>query len=557
MHFYGTSEKVTFMKKTSLRLFTPFLFISFTLLYGSVELDYLNSLRTKTGIAPFSEESHIDAAAKNHSNYMQVNNEAGHYEDSSKSGYTGDDPMNRALYTDYFSRIVAENVSAGTATVEGSIDGLFSAIYHRFGFLNLEFDEIGIGVDENSNTRFYTYDMGNAGINLLCQGASASSGYSNVCSDSEKIIDATDFTNAIDAHKESAPELILWPPSSSDDIPPVFYEESPDPLPNDSVTGYPVSVVFNDGKFDNAPTVSSFILTNAVTESVVENIVVMNADNDPNNDFTVYQSALFPKKRLEWGTPYNATFTYNYNGVESTKNWCFETRSLSSSAQSVYRIENDSDISLDAISGKKYAIYVVPNNTNDTLGMVSMSYNCDAPLFSYIDSNTFSITITGELGQYITLSFNNNQTIKLTIATTDTATYPLNITCEQVNDYDGDGILDNEDLDDDNDGYSDIDENNVGSNPLDVNDIPLDTDGDMIPNYRDTDDDNDGISDSDEIANGLDPLNRSDAQLDFDNDGFTNVIEISVGSDIRNSTSKPIWTPVMMDNVIIFIPSFS
>jgi hypothetical protein len=50
-------------------------------------------------------------------------------------------------------------------------------------------------------------------------------------------------------------------------------------------------------------------------------------------------------------------------------------------------------------------------------------------------------------------------------------------------------------------------------------------------------------------------LDASDGQADFDNDGFSNAIEISVGSDIRNSTSKPIWAPVMMGDIITFIPS--
>ncbi len=540
------------MRTTLLRMFPLLLVMTMTSIQASVGLDYLNDLRAKTGLPVFIEQANLTTSAQNHSDYMQINNISGHYEDSSKTGYTGNAPVDRVLYADYFSRIIGENVSAGQKTVQESIDGLFSAIYHRYGFLSLEKDEIGIGVSDNNT--FYTYDMGNMGVNDLCHGSSASSGYSGICKDINKVIKSVDYSNAMNANKSSAPELILWPAMNSDDIPPVFYEESPDPLPNDSVTGYPVSVEFNDGKFDTAPTVSSFILTNAVTDSVVENIVVMDADNDPNDNFTAYQSALFLKKRLEWGTPYSVAFTYSYDDIESTKNWCFQTRSLATYADSVYRIEND-DVSLDVVSGKKYAIYVVPNNTNDTLGMVNMRYDCDTHLFSYIDSNTFNITITGEVGQYITLSFNNNQTIKLTIATTDTATHPLNITCDQVNDTDGDGILNSEDLDDDNDGYSDVDENIAKSNPLDANDKPLDTDRDMIPNFRDSDDDNDGISDILERANGLNPLNASDAQADFDADGFSNAIEISVGTDIRDSASKPVWTPVVMGNIITFIPS--
>ena len=83
----------------------------------------------------------------------------------------------------------------------------------------------------------------------------------------------------------------------------------------------------------------------------------------------------------------------------------------------------------------------------------------------------------------------------------------------------------------------------------------LDTDHDGIGNNADTDDDNDGISDSLEIANGLNPLNASDAEADFDHDGFSNAIEISIGTNIRNARSKPIWTPIIMGNLMMFIPA--
>ena len=98
-----------------------------------------------------------------------------------------------------------------------------------------------------------------------------------------------------------------------------------------------------------------------------------------------------------------------------------------------------------------------------------------------------------------------------------------------------------EDTDDDNDGWSDIDENSCGTDPLDSNDIPSDSngngvcdaiegddfDGDGIPNDSDTDDDNDGYDD-DYDAFPLDPTEWVDhdgdgtgdnADTDDDNDG--------------------------------------
>ena len=65
-------------------------------------------------------------------------------------------------------------------------------------------------------------------------------------------------------------------------------------------------------------------------------------------------------------------------------------------------------------------------------------------------------------------------------------------------DTDGDGTGDNADTDDDGDGYSDEEELVQGTDPKDIIDIPLDTDSDGIPNSRDLDDDNDGIADVDD-----------------------------------------------------------
>ena len=83
----------------------------------------------------------------------------------------------------------------------------------------------------------------------------------------------------------------------------------------------------------------------------------------------------------------------------------------------------------------------------------------------------------------------------------------------------------------------------------------LDTDHDGIGNNADIDDDNDGIPDSVEKANGLNPLKASDASGDLDRDGFSNLIEYMQGTNMRSSRSKPIWTPVMMEDFIMFIPA--
>jgi FtsP/CotA-like multicopper oxidase with cupredoxin domain len=77
-----------------------------------------------------------------------------------------------------------------------------------------------------------------------------------------------------------------------------------------------------------------------------------------------------------------------------------------------------------------------------------------------------------------------------------------------VADFDGDGIDDISDPDDDNDGVADTQD----AFPKDASESS-DTDGDGIGDNADMDDDNDGFFDRTEIAEGTDPLDATDLPL--------------------------------------------
>ncbi|MGB0728195.1 MAG: hypothetical protein ACPGR0_07895, partial [Candidatus Poseidoniaceae archaeon] len=104
-------------------------------------------------------------------------------------------------------------------------------------------------------------------------------------------------------------------------------------------------------------------------------------------------------------------------------------------------------------------------------------------------------------------------------------------------DTDGDGmpdVLDGvsttglvEDLDDDNDGYTDLMETSCGTDPLDETSTPPDNDGDKRCDDFDDDDDDDGTVD---IADAF-PFDAS-ADTDTDGDGMPNVV-------VGTSTSTP------------------
>ena len=120
---------------------------------------------------------------------------------------------------------------------------------------------------------------------------------------------------------------------------------------------------------------------------------------------------------------------------------------------------------------------------------------------------------------------------------------------KEWSDNDKDGIGDNADTDDDNDGISDVDEIANGTDPLvpNLDPVPGDSDGDGTPDALDNDRDNDGVNDNQD-AFPDDPNESRDndgdgvgdnADPDDDNDGFTDRDEKAAGSDPLDASSIP------------------
>ena len=83
----------------------------------------------------------------------------------------------------------------------------------------------------------------------------------------------------------------------------------------------------------------------------------------------------------------------------------------------------------------------------------------------------------------------------------------------------------------------------------------LDTDHDGIGNNADKDDDGDGMSDAIEKKYHFNPLNAADANADKDGDGFSNAIEVRLGYTPLSRASHPIWVPLIMGDIMTFLPA--
>jgi len=369
-------------------------------------LYYLNKLRKEAGLIPLNLNSKLNHAAKNHANYLMKHHRIGHYEDENLSGYTGKYGSNRSVAMGYETPMVIENVSSYNHSYKESVDGLMGAIYHRFAFLDFHIDEIGIGVAQNLQNRVETafvYDMGSSKLAALCQEATDGevlNPLKDICANPKINIGKDDFLTAIYAHKYQNANIVLYPYDGQQDVTPVFYEELPDPLPNHSVSGFPISINFNEMKF-NSINMLSFKLFKESGEEITDTILY-GQESDPNRRLKKYEFALFPLQRLSWDSIYNVRVAYEADGIIKRKEWSFRTRSFDNPLYIVTKSQHHYTLKV----GESVVFYFPPLSNNDVLGDLRFPSILD---IRFVDKNTIKLTAKEALNNTLLLSFGKHQ----------------------------------------------------------------------------------------------------------------------------------------------------
>ncbi len=366
--------------------------------YETIEAEsYLNSIRKKMNMLTLSHNESLKDAAKAHAYYLVSNNENTHEEIVGHKNFVATKPVERAFKMGYNSGQVSENLSTSNNNAHQSVDGLFSAIYHRFGFLSMGIDEVGVGVaqDEyNSGNSAFVYVMGNSDINRLCAGKSytGSGVYWKSCKNPSQRIREEDFIEAMNYGKQNNPNLVLYPYDGQKEIPPAFYSEIPDPLPSYDVSGFPISVEFNDFYYKKV-TLLSFSLYDFRGDAVES--YLMDKANDPHQRFTEYQFAIFPLKRLEYNTRYRAEIVYRIKDEIKKHVWYFHTKYIT---EKFYIVEKLYD-NLSIIPKKSYVIYFRPVDAHDVMTDIEFPQDVDV---QFLDNNTIKLTLmSDELDEFL------------------------------------------------------------------------------------------------------------------------------------------------------------
>ena len=327
-------------------------------------LNYLNALRSGSGLIAFTANSLLDNAAQNHVNYLLCANRSGHYEDKNvcSNKYTGNSPSDRITAAGYSWHATSENITAGSDTMQHAIDGLMSAIFHRFGFLTFDLNEIGIGYGSDSNYDYGTvhnFDMGNQG--------------------------------STSATRQLNPYVALWPYNNFKKAQTSFdNSESPVPLPECQrygIAGNPVSVAFNREK-SGSVSLRSFELYNSDHQKMTD-VKVLDSTN--NNHLNSREYALFPMTSLDLDSRYKAVFNYTEDGTDKTITWQFRTRRYN------YRRYNVTDgHTYDLIAGQTYIIHIKPADCTIPLSSFSYSYSGSKPAYKRLGLDIMQVTISGD-----------------------------------------------------------------------------------------------------------------------------------------------------------------
>jgi len=216
-------------------------------------------------------------AARNHSNYIGMNGwTLTHTETQGHPGYTGVNFWDRLTYAGYTGSAsfeVVHSVADAHEAITGQ-NGWINTLYHRIPFVAYGTKDFGFGADSGTGGQTSTTDFGSG---------------------------------------NSAPKTAMttWPANGDTAVWTTFHNayESPNPLPNQQVAGYPITI-----SGGSAITLATHDVT--ANNAAVQHIV-MNSTNDTAGLIPTSQVYLIPNNPLSKNTKYTVHVTGTVNGSTS------------------------------------------------------------------------------------------------------------------------------------------------------------------------------------------------------------------------------------------------
>lgn len=254
--------------------------------------NWFNYRRSQIGLSPLVRNGLIDSAALGHSSYLNLNNTVAHEQVLGKPGFTGVTLGERLAKAGYVVTSLQGEVIAGAGNTSGFYlaEELVTAIYHRFVIFEPLFREGGAGA------------------------AVSGAGYAY-------------FTTDLASNRNYGPglaagQIVTYPFNGQQKVAVSFSSdnEAPDPVPNQDVVGYPISVHANYG---TPVSVTAFSVRQRGAGADLT-VRLLTSSNDAHTP--VSAASIIPLAPLSGNTSYDVTFIGKVNGADITHSWSFSTR---------------------------------------------------------------------------------------------------------------------------------------------------------------------------------------------------------------------------------------
>lgn len=264
-------------------------------------LAFFNWERAAGGLLPVARLNVLDDKCALHAEYMRLNDEITHTEETANPGYT----------TDGYAAGTESNLTGQYNTsLYNGVDILTTAIYHRLPMLRNNLHHIGWAVSEVSDQ----------GSRYGCLNVYAAQAWDVTYSNLQL---ADDYVTVYDPDNH---EPLPYPGVRQNHVPIDFITgEHPDPLEDFGGTypsGYPVSLIF---PYEDVVTDMSVKLT-APNGNVLDGY--FRGPNDSSDPNAVYQGntiTFIPTKPLHYDKTYQVKVEGSRNGENYSKQWQFTT----------------------------------------------------------------------------------------------------------------------------------------------------------------------------------------------------------------------------------------
>lgn len=249
-----------------------------------------NQYRAQMGLPAAQLSTALDLSAQAHADYNASSGILGHNESQGTAGFLGTNFWDRNAYFGYDSG-TSEN-AAPWGDPNSAVEGWMNTMYHRVPFAGYRNIEVGYGLSLLNNQKMDVMDFGNK-----------------------------------HSTAPAARVLTTYPANNLTEVPLLWSEEIPDPLPNvPRPLGFPISlhIAQPSNPVNGTDTVAnSGILTDSNNNPVP--VIFIDRKSDPNG-FLKDDYFIVPKQPLAASTTYQAQITgIDVSGNQFTSTWKFTT----------------------------------------------------------------------------------------------------------------------------------------------------------------------------------------------------------------------------------------